>query len=149
MSEQNWNEYAFFGGIDPKQRQGCDEIFALLYGAIYFKKTEEILVQGTINKRKRLSPHQTDENNTLSVLQNYRDYGELAKQDIILRTENNNRDDTRLTGASIFPTDLGLAINSQHHPWACSLRTRGYRGRHRCGVTLLWGPRKDEPKTHE
>ena len=69
----------------------------------------------------------------------FRDYGELAKQDIILRTENNNRDDTRLTGASIFPTDLGLAINSQHHPWACSLRTRGYRGRHRCGVTLLWG----------
>ena len=46
MSEQNWNEYAFFGGIDPEQRQGCDEIFALLYGAIYFKKTEEILVQG-------------------------------------------------------------------------------------------------------
>ena len=68
----------------------------------------------------------------------FRDYGQLAKEDIILRTDN-QRDENRLTGASIFPTDLGLAINSQHHPWACSLRTRGYRGRHRCGVTLLWG----------
>ena len=68
----------------------------------------------------------------------FRDYGELAKEDIILRTDN-KRNNNRLTGASIFPTDLNLAENSQHHPWACSLRTRGYRGRHRCGVTLLSG----------
>ena len=68
----------------------------------------------------------------------FRDYAKLAEEDIILRTDN-KRGDNRLTGASVFPTDLDLAENSQHHPWACSLRTRGYRGRHRCGVTLLSG----------
>ena len=46
MSDQTWNEYAFFGGIDPEQRQGCDEIFALLYGALFFKKVDNILDQG-------------------------------------------------------------------------------------------------------
>ena len=68
----------------------------------------------------------------------FRDYGKLAEEDIILRTDN-KRDENRLTGASVFPTDLDPAENSQHHPWACSLRMRGYRGRHRCGVTLLSG----------
>ena len=75
----------------------------------------------------------------------FRDYGELAKEDIILRSDN-KKVDSRLTGASIFPTDLDLAQNSQHHPWACSLRTRGYRGRHRCGVTLLYGNNKNSSK---
>ena len=43
--------------------------------------------------------------------------------------------DTRIFGASTYPT-----IRNEHStPWMCSLRTRGYRGRHRCGVTLLSG----------
>ena len=46
-------------------------------------------------------------------------------------TSNINSDDLN--------TGLWFDIFSQHHPWACSLRTRGYRGRHRCGVTLLSG----------
>ena len=47
--------------------------------------------------------------------------------------------DTKLAGATVFPVDTTTNINSEHHPWACSLRTRGFRGRHRCGVTLLSG----------
>ena len=39
----------------------------------------------------------------------------------------------------MFPVDIDSTITSQHHPWACSLKTRGFRGRHRCGVTLLSG----------
>ena len=74
----------------------------------------------------------------MSIFRAFEDYVKLAEEEIILRT-NNKRVDTRLTGASVFPSDLDLAQNSQHHPWACSLRTRGYRGRHQCGVTLLWG----------
>ena len=35
----------------------------------------------------------------------------------------------------------GLDIPPKNrHPWLCSLRTPGYRGVHRCGVTLLSGP---------
>ena len=48
-------------------------------------------------------------------------------------------EDTRLGGGTVFPTDTNASINSLHHPWACSLRRRGFRGRHRCGVTLLSG----------
>ena len=48
----------------------------------------------------------------------------------------------RLAGATVFPVDTDTDFNSEHHPWACSLRTRGYRGRHRCGVTLLSGYNK-------
>ena len=51
------------------------------------------------------------------------------------------KDDNRLVGSSVFPVDLEREKTSQHHPWACSLRTRGFRGRHRCGVTLLSGKR--------
>ena len=53
----------------------------------------------------------------------------------------------RLEGASIYPTDLNFTEGqtSAHHPWQCSLRTRGYRGRHRCGVTLLSGPTEESP----
>ena len=53
----------------------------------------------------------------------------------------------RLEGASIYPTDLNYTEGqtSAHHPWQCSLRTRGYRGRHRCGVTLLSGPTEESP----
>ena len=48
--------------------------------------------------------------------------------------------DSRLTGATVFPVDLyDSYINSRHHPWACSLRRAGFRGRHRCGVTMLSG----------
>ena len=46
---------------------------------------------------------------------------------------------TKLAGATVFPVDTDRIRNSEHHPWACSLRTRGFRGRHRCGVTLLSG----------
>ena len=51
-------------------------------------------------------------------------------------------------GATVYPVDTYDDINSRHHPWACSLRTKGFRGRHRCGVTLLSGPteqNKDDP----
>jgi len=51
----------------------------------------------------------------------------------------------RLSGATIFPVDRSDEVNSRHHPWACSLRTNGFRGRHRCGVTLLSGPTQSSP----
>ena len=41
---------------------------------------------------------------------------------------------TRIFGPTTENTGL------HQYPWLCSLRTRGYRGRHRCGVTLLSGP---------
>ena len=31
---------------------------------------------------------------------------------------------------------------THRYPWMCSIRTRGYNGRHRCGATLLSGPPK-------
>ena len=56
-------------------------------------------------------------------------------------------DDNRLEGASIYPSDLDYLSGqtSALHPWLCSLRTRGFRGRHRCGVTLLSGPTVESP----
>merc|ERR1711874_828498 len=30
-----------------------------------------------------------------------------------------------------------------YHPWQCSMRLQGFRGRHKCGVTLLSGPTED------
>ena len=33
----------------------------------------------------------------------------------------------------------GSGRTSQHHPWQCSLKFPGFRGRHKCGVTLLSG----------
>ena len=56
-------------------------------------------------------------------------------------------EEERLEGASIYPSDLNFVDGptSAHHPWLCSLRTRGFRGRHRCGVTLLSGPTEDDP----
>ena len=47
----------------------------------------------------------------------------------------NSSDDTRLFGSSIYPVERV----PDSIPWLCSLRTRGFRGRHRCGVTLLSG----------
>ena len=47
--------------------------------------------------------------------------------------------DSRLTGATVFPVDIIDIVNAGHHPWACSLKTSGFRGRHKCGVTLLSG----------
>ena len=38
----------------------------------------------------------------------------------------------RVFGSSSYPT-------GNTHPWMCSLKTKGFRGRHRCGVTLLSG----------
>ena len=42
---------------------------------------------------------------------------------------------------TFFPVyDLaGRGRTSQHHPWQCSLKFPGFRGRHKCGVTLLSG----------
>ena len=59
----------------------------------------------------------------------------------------NNTDDDRFVGANVFPVDFGSEDRNviPQHPWACSLRTRGFRGRHRCGVTLLSGPTYDSP----
>ena len=53
---------------------------------------------------------------------------------------------TRLQGPGTedvvdFGGQLGLDVPLKNrHPWLCSLRTPGYRGVHRCGVTLLSGP---------
>ena len=55
-----------------------------------------------------------------------------------------DKEDNRLVGPSVFPVDINTTITSQHHPWACSLRTRGFRGRHRCGVTLLSGDKLND-----
>ena len=49
----------------------------------------------------------------------------------------NLHDDTRIFGASVYPVDS--VADTGFSPWLCSLRTRGFRGRHRCGVTLLSG----------
>jgi hypothetical protein len=44
-------------------------------------------------------------------------------------------------GVLAFGGALGLDIPSKNrHPWLCSLRTSGYRGVHRCGVTILSAP---------
>ena len=64
------------------------------------------------------------------------------------RTINGDDGDKLGAGATVYPVDTYDDINSRHHPWACSLRTKGFRGRHRCGVTLLSGPteqNKDDP----
>ena len=55
------------------------------------------------------------------------------------KKKKNMNKNARLGGATVFPTDDNASINSLHHPWACSLRRSGFRGRHRCGVTLLSG----------
>ena len=42
-----------------------------------------------------------------------------------------------------FAGIMGTQVPTKNrHPWLCSLRTPGYRGVHRCGVTLLSGPPK-------
>jgi len=56
----------------------------------------------------------------------------------VVNSVNNN---TRLFGSSIYP----LLRVPDANPWLCSLRTRGFRGRHRCGVTLLSGPTDSSP----
>jgi len=46
-------------------------------------------------------------------------------------------------GAVFGATFVQLANNvpiKNRHPWLCSLRTPGFRGTHRCSVTLLSGP---------
>jgi len=55
--------------------------------------------------------------------------------------EKNSKNETnKLIGPSAYLVDIDdTQVTSQHHPWACSLKTRGFRGRHRCGVTLLSG----------
>jgi hypothetical protein len=41
---------------------------------------------------------------------------------------------------AIYGAGSGQVPLKNRHPWLCSLRTPGYRGLHRCGVTLLSGP---------
>ena len=72
--------------------------------------------------------------------------GKLSESNQILRhsSESVQKDDIRkdqekIFGSSTFPVDV--TPDTKHHPWLCSLRTRGFRGRHRCGVTLLSGKR--------
>jgi len=74
--------------------------------------------------------------------------GKLSESNQILRhsSESVQKDDIRkdqekIFGSSTFPVDV--TPDTKHHPWLCSLRTRGFRGRHRCGVTLLSGPTED------
>jgi len=69
------------------------------------------------------------------------------KKDLLKNRRKSEKDGERLEGASIYPSDLNFVDGptSAHHPWLCSLRTRGFRGRHRCGVTLLSGPTEDNP----
>ena len=57
------------------------------------------------------------------------------------------KNDDRLSGSSLYLSDKDPTntITSRHHPWQCSLRFQGFRGRHRCGVTLLSGPTEDHP----
>jgi hypothetical protein len=46
-------------------------------------------------------------------------------------------------GVLAFGGPFGLdALLKNRYPWLCSLRTAGYRGVHRCGVTLLSAPPK-------
>ena len=55
---------------------------------------------------------------------------------------------TRLQGPATEEVAAFAGIGGQRaplknrHPWLCSLRTPGYRGVHRCGVTMLSGPPK-------
>ena len=49
--------------------------------------------------------------------------------------------DERSSGASAYPSDTQTDnyVTSMYHPWQCSMRLQGFRGRHKCGVTLLSG----------
>ena len=55
---------------------------------------------------------------------------------------------TKLQGPATEEIVAFLGLNggqlpkNNRHPWQCSLRTPGYKGTHRCGVTLLSGPPK-------
>ena len=61
--------------------------------------------------------------------------------------KNEKKENCRLSGASTYLSDTNPnnARLSRHHPWQCSLRFQGFRGRHRCGVTLLSGPTEQSP----
>jgi hypothetical protein len=43
---------------------------------------------------------------------------------------------------AIYGAGNGFVPNKNRQPWLCSLRTPGYHGQHRCGVTMLSGPPK-------
>ena len=70
------------------------------------------------------------------------------------KTKNKNKKNKRrkkngnkISGSSVYLSDTNprRVITSRHHPWQCSLRFQGFRGRHRCGVTLLSGPTEESP----
>ena len=61
----------------------------------------------------------------------------IHKKSVYQNRHFSNISNVRLFGSSVYPVDLKR--DTRHHPWLCSLRTRGFRGRHRCGVTLLSG----------
>ena len=75
------------------------------------------------------------------LCQFFRIYDEVS-WDIKARRKRKKPENNKLVGASVFPVELFKPDDrplTSLHPWACSLRTKGFRGRHRCGVTLLSG----------
>ena len=84
-----------------------------------------------------------DKNLFLAFIFYFRIYDEVSSDIKKRRTSRSRKnDDTKLVGPAVFPVGLLKSEDrniSSQHPWACSLRTRGFRGRHRCGVTLLSG----------
>ena len=109
------------------------ERIALKYG------TENKEIGNTQKKKKRNSNYNYIKSNQIL------EYVQKISQNFVFNPtsralqEAAGVDATKLGGATVFPTDVDASINSLHHPWACSLRSKGFRGRHRCGVTLLSG----------
>merc|ERR1719367_2364764 len=97
-----------------------------------------------IAKSEQMMESQTKREENISDDKNLNNSKQINGQEMLRIIETNlgiaPAKNTRLQGATIFPTDsVDSTINSRLHPWQCSLRTRGFRGRHRCGVTLLSG----------
>ena len=64
--------------------------------------------------------------------------------DLASKQEFKVNNSNRIFGSSVSPVTLLPIEPTRHHPWLCSLRTRGFRGRHRCGVTLLSGKKASQ-----
>ena len=62
------------------------------------------------------------------------------------------KDNARTSGSSAYLSETDpfnivadKVLASRQHPWQCSLKFQGFRGHHRCGVTLLSGPTVTTP----
>ena len=62
------------------------------------------------------------------------------------------KDNARTSGSSAYLSEIdpfnimaNKVLASRQHPWQCSLKFQGFRGHHRCGVTLLSGPTVSTP----